>query len=690
MMPTSTAARTSHEKEMTKENSGPPSLGVLFVHGLGDEKRGHTLLWAGEPLAQWLQRWLDEFEAEVASSKSRTTLSDTYEAIIDPHHPDAPPHAYLSFRQHDELLQRDPQWILAESWWAPTFVSASFSDLVAWGLSIGPFMLQRIVNLPIDRLSNVESQNGTYATSWLPRLIAWLASLVILLVAQILFPLYVVGLLVLALVPPLSNLASSAQFALAGWIGEAYVMATSPLRLAAMTTQVQRDIEWLCTQGCRRVAVIAHSGGGPVAYDALSDPRFKLNAERTLLLTYGSAKRKQDIMRHLIADRSFFFALSPLMRVLFLGCLLPSLPLLFVGDPLKWVGLGLLSTAIILFSILVLQGWHFNRILDGLTTTKNEAVAPAWSAESRFDDELPASVDWQDFGAVADLVSEEYPREQAIRPSRSYTVNNLDSLLQDHGAYWANYEEFVPHVARLLHELAPSRGEYSPGPGWQWGKHDDDILTQAKTRRGSRVRIYFESGLLSILLWLTICVGLWPNMKVFSGPLVGLLAHLLPGLPQSWADGAASVPFLTASAGILLLGAGVAIWHQLLLFPAWRWWSRQETTAMYRHVRLIPAADADEREQAQRPFMVRKVKTGIRLYSSSVVILPIAVTLGLLYIRGLLSVGDAAKLLTDPWADTTLLLCLIALAWSASIVLQVSRTGQGLHAESKSPRGPSL
>src|SRR5947209_19806939 len=42
----------------TSGGEPPPSLGVLFVHGLGQQKRGETVPWAGAPLTDWLNSWL--------------------------------------------------------------------------------------------------------------------------------------------------------------------------------------------------------------------------------------------------------------------------------------------------------------------------------------------------------------------------------------------------------------------------------------------------------------------------------------------------------------------------------------------------------------------------------------------------------------------------------------------------------
>src|SRR5258708_35242087 len=35
-------------------------IGILFVHGIGEQKPGETLVQFGEPMCRWIRRWVDE------------------------------------------------------------------------------------------------------------------------------------------------------------------------------------------------------------------------------------------------------------------------------------------------------------------------------------------------------------------------------------------------------------------------------------------------------------------------------------------------------------------------------------------------------------------------------------------------------------------------------------------------------
>ena len=74
------------------------------------------------------------------------------------------------------------------------------------------------------------------------------------------------------------------RFASAG-VGDLYIVLTSPIQRAALSSAVQRDIDWLRDQGCERIAVVAHSQGGYVAYQALTEPWPRTVS---LFITFGS------------------------------------------------------------------------------------------------------------------------------------------------------------------------------------------------------------------------------------------------------------------------------------------------------------------------------------------------------------------------------------------------------------------
>ena len=133
-------------------------LGILFVHGIGQQARGDTLVRFGKPLYQWFERWIgaDEagpilsFDAATERLKKRFQKASTTNAssidIVNasiralPDDPAAPPQAEVQIRLPNRSGKIEKNsWLLVESWWAETFATPRFVDLARWGLLVVPW-----------------------------------------------------------------------------------------------------------------------------------------------------------------------------------------------------------------------------------------------------------------------------------------------------------------------------------------------------------------------------------------------------------------------------------------------------------------------------------------------------------------------------------------------------------------------
>src|SRR5262249_35822468 len=107
-------------------------------------------------------------------------------------------------------------------------------------------------------------------------------------------------------IPSLRRILLRVQQALAGTLGDCFILVASPIQRAAIISHVQRDIDWLISQDCKNIAVVAHSQGAAVAFEALStgvlkrfcqvrgvesDPSAR-ESRKTLLITFGSGIAK--------------------------------------------------------------------------------------------------------------------------------------------------------------------------------------------------------------------------------------------------------------------------------------------------------------------------------------------------------------------------------------------------------------
>src|SRR5437016_4161457 len=121
-----------------------PDLGVLFVHGIGHQMVGETLVQFGDPLLSWLIKWLRDEAAERAGKEAtqltveeqaRLKLPDVTEALVKTEG-SIPAHSYVEIGVTSDNSGQPKRWILAESCWAQAFVPPTFKALAYWGLVV--------------------------------------------------------------------------------------------------------------------------------------------------------------------------------------------------------------------------------------------------------------------------------------------------------------------------------------------------------------------------------------------------------------------------------------------------------------------------------------------------------------------------------------------------------------------------
>src|SRR5919201_149528 len=116
-----------------------PELGILFVHGIGQQHQGQTLMEFADPISRWLVRWVTHgSRTEAAVGKLDRTHVSVDATILDG---DEPAHLSLTVCGADDLsLPRRHRWLLAESWWAETFQPPRTTSLLLWILLILPYV----------------------------------------------------------------------------------------------------------------------------------------------------------------------------------------------------------------------------------------------------------------------------------------------------------------------------------------------------------------------------------------------------------------------------------------------------------------------------------------------------------------------------------------------------------------------
>jgi hypothetical protein len=296
-------------------------LGVLFVHGIGDQQQNSTLARFGGSLQRWLRRWLDpdgvpggagapadpgapgvgriatEPMVEVTAVQRRTADGDT------------PAHASLLVRRPGKPPESRQRWLLAEGWWAAEVSPPTFKAFARWVLPILPWVAaeyavagaRRREDERVDPSPTVRKQPPSKFEKTLekPSLagLVWLLSPVLALLALL-------GCSALALlqrVPVIGKRFNAVAANLVKGVGDAYLFAYDGLARAAMLQRIRRNLDWLNNgeRRCRKVAIVAHSQGAALCHDLLRSGTLRPDDPVDLFVTVGSGVQRLNTLREL-------------------------------------------------------------------------------------------------------------------------------------------------------------------------------------------------------------------------------------------------------------------------------------------------------------------------------------------------------------------------------------------------------
>ncbi len=454
-------------KRLASETVAPPTsdtLGVLLVHGMGEQERGDTLLGFGEPIVKFLRRWLDTADGDTPFTgtdpfKSDVALRNVEATRVLGPDPNQPSNTTIAVAGHEAS-----QWLLAESWWASDFKPATFTDVLNWGIRV----------IPIVLFDTVRYWSGR-------RNLANLGQLLFTLIIGPFLQATLLLLLPIAAVPFLRGIIGNLMVRLARSLGDPYLLLSSPIRLASMVERVHHDIRWLQDQGCTGIVVVAHSQGAAVAHHALRafalgtydfDREPNRKTPITRFITFGAAIEKLHFLHQIdIRGKNLLrggvlqsaIALALLFSVLFAWRFPDWLSrIAWLRDRTWWDSawnqghwwtLGLW----ILLTVLFWAGpWLFQKPLrTDLVTYSEPKPDDLWNRMNL--DKTAPRARWTDLYARADPVSlgpiVELTRENMDKPNprspltnpdeTSWEIRNQDSAFFDHTSYFDNTSQFV-------------------------------------------------------------------------------------------------------------------------------------------------------------------------------------------------------------------------------------------------------
>ncbi len=234
-----TTPRTDFRRHEADDCAEADHLGVVFVHGVGFQNRGETLLsWSDRLIRMLAARYGDDTNPVDRVYRSQIDLDGGDPSSIELRIP-APDGG------------RPQHWLLAEAFWAASIQPPSVPTVLRWLGARGGAALAAVG--PAKAL-----RNSVYLTGVI------IGVLVLYAAIRSLLAIVPVASLRNALVAPLDKL-------LTGWSGDMQVLIFDAAQAANIRTRVFETITGAADAGFDRVAVIAHSGGAVASFITLTD-----------------------------------------------------------------------------------------------------------------------------------------------------------------------------------------------------------------------------------------------------------------------------------------------------------------------------------------------------------------------------------------------------------------------------------
>lgn len=392
-------------------------LGVLFVHGIGNQTLGSTLTDFGTPLVESLR-------ARARRAGAKAELGATVLTATG----DEPASSELTLSSGNGRRR----WLLAESWWAQSFSTAQFRDVARWSLLIVPWTIGTHFARRLSRAGTRKRFGG--------RLGAGAALVGALLLSPVLLAI-LATLLLLGTIPwpQLQSALAKIQLAIASSIGDSFMLVTRPIEAAAIRSRVRRDLAWMLRR-CAKVAVVAHSQGGAVACQVVSAAE---SSTAGLLITFGSGLRKLEELDD--ARRRGGLLQGAMLSAA--GLFLAGLMIAAAPQVAYQVYQGSASPA----SLLTLLALVAAGVAIGIAGLQDFIHATEPTSLTVITAHLGfRGVRWEDVYSSADPVPNGTLHDDGRTPPHSTEVVNLGSALRDHTSYWRNRDEFVALIGETL------------------------------------------------------------------------------------------------------------------------------------------------------------------------------------------------------------------------------------------------
>jgi hypothetical protein len=274
-------------------------VGVLFVHGIGEQQQSESIRWFGGALVRWLGSW----HAARAGSIETVAAHLSYGGGLE-----GPARFEVRIPAHQAGSRTWPEhhWVIAEGWWAARISPPSFREMISWGLRSGGRALQRLFVQAADKLKVIAGRLGAERPDrpvgksdpgLVGALIEFVSTLLLAALYLAALPLLYVLLLVLFAIS-LIPIEQWRTFALTRLIepflveglGDFKTYMQDDVQALHIRTRIDEDVRFLVEEEhCEDLIVVAHSHGAVVAFDALASHRLPYLDRIRKFITVGAA-----------------------------------------------------------------------------------------------------------------------------------------------------------------------------------------------------------------------------------------------------------------------------------------------------------------------------------------------------------------------------------------------------------------
>ena len=236
----------------------PQRIGVVFVHGIGDQKPADTLLSWSRPLLRVVSTWQATTPGVPEGNDPTVSANVDFSGGTRPFVvADIP-----AFGDHPAQ-----HWHLTEAWWASRVSPPSVGTMFDW---LVPDEMQRLVRGITTGIASVGSPLFRLIDRvFLPVFIVPVTLLVVLVYA-------VFRVLQAVPVKAIRDFAAirAVQFFLVDWFGDVRVLIADRTQAANIRGRVAEAIRDCREAGCGTIVLIGHSGGTIVGYMTLADTTY--------------------------------------------------------------------------------------------------------------------------------------------------------------------------------------------------------------------------------------------------------------------------------------------------------------------------------------------------------------------------------------------------------------------------------